>query len=176
MIYLLIIIFLINAVLTYITVNLLLKVEKLEDLLDEKDIYISNINNIVDESTKRIKAIDDKGLFSSDDEVGFFFQNIKLIQEYLDKWRNLNTVENTVSTVVEEPVINYTFSSTKDLSDFVSDITLQSDQNKLLFLLKELNVENMYTDWDKLPTTTKLQIFNNWIDLKSSALNLEEKK
>jgi len=175
MIYLIITVLTINVILLYIVVNLLLKVEKLEDIIEEKDLYISNMSSIIDESSKRIKSIDERELFSSDDEVGFFFKNIKIIQEYLDKWRGLN--DSTVSpSVKEQEQVTYTFTSIQDLLNFVADVETSYNSDKLLFILRELKVENMYTDWSKLPVTSKTQILNNWINLKTSSLNLETSK
>ena len=38
---------------------------------------ILNINNTVESIKLQLKTIDDKGTFESDDEVGFFFQEVK---------------------------------------------------------------------------------------------------
>ena len=43
-----------------------------------------------------MKIIDDKGTFESDDEVGFFFQEIKATQDILDSvFETDNSEENT---------------------------------------------------------------------------------
>jgi hypothetical protein len=41
-------------------------------------------------SDKKIHEIDVKGSFESDDEVGFFFTNIKMIQDVLNQFRVKN--------------------------------------------------------------------------------------
>ena len=38
---------------------------------------ILNINNTIESIKHQLKLIDDKGTFESDDEVGFFFKEIK---------------------------------------------------------------------------------------------------
>tara|TARA_R100000008_G_scaffold29268_1_gene16125 strand:+ start:105 stop:395 length:291 start_codon:yes stop_codon:yes gene_type:complete len=45
---------------------------------------ILNINNTIESIKLQLKVIDDKGTFESDDEVGFFFQEVKQLGEDLD--------------------------------------------------------------------------------------------
>ena len=45
---------------------------------------ILNISNTVESIKLQLKVIDDKGTFESDDEVGFFFQEIQKIQKLLN--------------------------------------------------------------------------------------------
>jgi len=45
---------------------------------------ILNINNTIESIKLQLKVIDDKGTFESDDEVGFFFQEIKQLGEDLE--------------------------------------------------------------------------------------------
>jgi cell division protein FtsL len=73
----------------FFTWNLLRKVEKLEDIGEYQQNYIDNLSTIIGESSKRLREIDEKGTFQSDDEVGFFFNNIKEIQRVLDEF-NIN--------------------------------------------------------------------------------------
>ena len=54
----------------FIIRNLLIKNEKLED-------FISKQSDAVNECNKRIKDIDTRGTFSSDDEIGWFFKEVK---------------------------------------------------------------------------------------------------
>ena len=44
---------------------------------------ILNFNNTVDLIKHQLKLIDDRGTFESDDEVGFFFEEIKQLGENL---------------------------------------------------------------------------------------------
>jgi hypothetical protein len=64
--------------------NLLLKVEKYEDVTVDQVKYLQNISNIIADANEKLKAVDSKGIFEADDEVGFFFQALKSIQEELD--------------------------------------------------------------------------------------------
>lgn len=73
-------------VLVYIFWNLLRKVEKLESIIEIQEKYITDFYNLVKQSELKIKEIDSKQLFQSDDEVGFFFTNIKNIQEALSDY------------------------------------------------------------------------------------------
>mgnify|MGYP000922238958 CR=1 FL=1 len=73
----------------FFTWNLIRKVEKLEDIGEYQQNYIDNLSTIIGESSKRLREIDEKGTFQSDDEIGFFFNNVKEIQRVLDEF-NLN--------------------------------------------------------------------------------------
>lgn len=70
----------------YVIWNLLRKNEKLEDMNIAQDTYIQQISTIMSESNKKIKEIDSKQIFQSDDEIGWFFQGIKEIQEYINDY------------------------------------------------------------------------------------------
>lgn len=56
---------------------MLRKNEKLEDMNIAQDNYIQQISTIMSESNKKIKEIDSKQIFQSDDEIGWFFQGLK---------------------------------------------------------------------------------------------------
>ena len=71
----------------YATWNTLRKLEKYEDIIQDQQKYVENISSIIEDSTKRLQEIDEKGIFRSDDEVGFFFENLKAIQDVLDAYR-----------------------------------------------------------------------------------------
>ncbi len=60
--------------------NLIKKNETLED-------FIASQSNINEQSRKRLDEIDDKGFFRSDDEIGWFFSQVKEIQENLNNFR-----------------------------------------------------------------------------------------
>jgi hypothetical protein len=66
--------------------NLMRKVEKYEDVAQYQQNYIENISTVIGESSKRLREIDEKGTFESDDEVGFFFNTIKEMQRILDEF------------------------------------------------------------------------------------------
>jgi HAMP domain-containing protein len=71
----------------YTTFNLLRKSEKLEDIVTEYDNYTLNLTTSLQESEDRLKEIDDKGIFEGDDEIGWFFNEIKQIQINLSKFK-----------------------------------------------------------------------------------------
>ena len=78
------------VVLGYTTFNLLRKNERQEDILASYLTYLNKISDIIEMSDKKINEIDVKGSFQSDDEIGFFFTNIKMIQDVLNQFRIKN--------------------------------------------------------------------------------------
>lgn len=74
-------------VLGFTTWNTLKKVEKYEDTVKDQQTYIESISSIIEDSSNRLREIDEKGIFRSDDEVGFFFENLKIIQDALDRYK-----------------------------------------------------------------------------------------
>ena len=64
--------------------------------INEYENIILNINNTIETIKIQLKTIDDKGTFESDDEVGFFFTEIKQLSEDL---------ENLFETEVEDAPI-----------------------------------------------------------------------
>ena len=43
-----------------------------------------NISSIINYSSERLKQIDAKGTFESDDEIGYFFEEVKKLQEMMN--------------------------------------------------------------------------------------------
>jgi peptidoglycan hydrolase CwlO-like protein len=76
------------VILGYTTINLLVKNEKAEDIIVSQQKYISSISEIIKNSEKRIKEIDEKEIFKSDDEIGWFFNELKKIQNILSQYKN----------------------------------------------------------------------------------------
>lgn len=74
------------VVLGYTTFNLLRKNEKQEDILVSYMGYLSKIDVAINESDKKLKEIDKKESFKSDDEIGWFFIEIKKIQMILNEF------------------------------------------------------------------------------------------
>jgi len=72
-------------ILLYIVWNLLRKVEKLEDGIDESDKLIETVAESVNDALTRMRQVDRVGSFEADDESGFVF---KEIQAALDKLNN----------------------------------------------------------------------------------------
>lgn len=86
MIWLTIILALMVVVLSYTTFNLLKKNEKQEDILTGYMAYLNKISSTIELADKKLKEVDAKGSFKSDDEVGFFFQQIESIQTVLNSF------------------------------------------------------------------------------------------
>ena len=59
---------------------------------------ILNISNTVESIKLQLKIIDDKGAFESDDEVGFFFKEIKQLGKDLDNLFETEVEENEKET------------------------------------------------------------------------------
>ena len=72
------------VVLGFTTFNLLRKNEKQEDILSGYMTYLNKISDTIEATDKRLKEVDYKGSFKSDDEVGFVFEQIKSIQTILN--------------------------------------------------------------------------------------------
>ena len=66
--------------------NLLIKVEKYEDITVDQTKYLQNISNLIVDSQKHLKSLDERGVFQSDDEVGYFFEQMKNVQKELDRY------------------------------------------------------------------------------------------
>ena len=63
----------------FIIRNLILRNEKLED-------FITKQSEAIEACDKRLKQIDDKGVFYVDDQIGFFFKEVQKIQEALNEF------------------------------------------------------------------------------------------
>jgi hypothetical protein len=78
------------VVLGYTTFNLLKKNEKQEDILMGYMSYLNKVSDIIEMSDKKLKEVDARESFKSDDEVGFFFESIKQIQSILNQFNIKN--------------------------------------------------------------------------------------
>ena len=76
-----------SVILGFTTFNLLRKNEKQEDILAGYLNYLDRLSRTIDASDKKLKEIDQKGTFKSDDEVGYFFKSIQDIQDILNDFR-----------------------------------------------------------------------------------------
>ena len=74
------------AVISYVIFNLFRKNEKFEEMIEMQNQYIETISNLMRESDKKVKEIDSKQIFQSDDEIGWFFTGIKEIQELINEY------------------------------------------------------------------------------------------
>lgn len=73
------------AILAYLLIR---KVRNLEKVVIEQQQYLDTISIVIDQADERIKELDANGMFQSDDEIGFFFENIKEIQTVLNDFSN----------------------------------------------------------------------------------------
>ena len=71
----------------YTTFNLLRKFEKQEDILAGYLDYLDKLSRVIEVADEKMKDIDSRGTFKSDDEVGFFFQQIKGLQDILNEFK-----------------------------------------------------------------------------------------
>ena len=76
-----------SVILGFTTFNLLRKNEKQEDILAGYLNYLDRLSRTIDASDKKLKEIDQKCTFKSDDEVGYFFKSIQDIQEILNDFK-----------------------------------------------------------------------------------------
>ena len=78
--------FLIITVLGIAIRNLLIKNEKYEDIVRDQTQYLQNISNAIYEGQKHLQNLDERGVFQSDDEVGYFFEQLKYVQDELNRY------------------------------------------------------------------------------------------
>ena len=71
----------------YANINILKKYEKLEDKTTKYENYMLNLSNTIEFSDKKLKEIDSRELFKSDDEIAWFFSQIKYLQEQLNNFK-----------------------------------------------------------------------------------------
>lgn len=90
MIIIIVVLSLMVVILGFTTFNLLRKNEIYEDLAEGYQKYLSQFSQIIDFSDEKLRALDAKGSFKSDDEVGFFFEEIQKLQSLLN---DFNVIE-----------------------------------------------------------------------------------
>ena len=71
----------------FTTFNLMRKQEKAEDILVSYMEYLDRLSKTIEISDKKLKELDHSGSFKSDDEVGFFFDAVKQIQDILNEFK-----------------------------------------------------------------------------------------
>ena len=65
---------------------------------------IIEMQNIIEFATTKMKQVDAKGHYESDDETGFFFQQLKELQELLNGiFENEESEENSSAEEKEKP-------------------------------------------------------------------------
>ena len=75
------------VILGYPTFNLLKKNENAEDIIVSYIDFYNKMSNEIEKSEKRLKEIDQKGIFKSDDEIGWFFNEIAKLQNNISKFK-----------------------------------------------------------------------------------------
>ena len=71
----------------YTTFNLLRKNEKAEESIQSQPVFINKVEEQAIFTEKRLEQIDKKGTFKSDDEIGWFFNEIKVLQKGLSQFK-----------------------------------------------------------------------------------------
>ena len=88
--------FLISVVSSTLLYFSLRRINQYEDLIME-------FQNIIEFATQKMKQVDARGHYESDDETGFFFQQLKELQELLDGiFENEETEENSGAKETEK--------------------------------------------------------------------------
>ena len=78
------------AVIGFVCRNLLKKIEKYEAWIKENEAIVIEVKDKVEKTYSSIKEIDTRGMFASDDDVGFIFTDIvHLIKKLNDYTKNL---------------------------------------------------------------------------------------
>ena len=72
--------------------------------INRYELLIEEIYNIIDFMNKRLKILDNSGHFEADDEVGFFFSELKRLYDILN-----NIFENSEEEENGDSKINRTF-------------------------------------------------------------------
>ena len=75
------------VILGFTTLNLLRKNEKQEDILTGYITYLDQLSRIIEISDEKLKKIDERQIFKSDDEIGFMYEQIKDLQKILSNFR-----------------------------------------------------------------------------------------
>ena len=70
--------------------------------ISQYELIILNINNTIETINRQLKLIDDKGHFEADDEVGFFFDEIKQLGEQLEELFETEEVDDDTQEKKEE--------------------------------------------------------------------------
>jgi len=60
---------------------------KLEKVVEQQQAYIDAVSIAISNSNERLQEIDQAGVFQADDEVGWFFKNLREVQELLNSFK-----------------------------------------------------------------------------------------
>ena len=79
----------------YVIYNLLKRIEKCEDIIEEQDNILTGLREVVRYSSEKLKEHDTRGHYSSDDDLGNYFKTLlevdKVITEYIGLISNEET-------------------------------------------------------------------------------------
>lgn len=75
------------VILLFTTFNLLRKNEKAEDIIVSQREFIEKFQESIEFTQKKLDGIDQKGTFKSDDEIGWFFNEIKKLQNAISQFK-----------------------------------------------------------------------------------------
>ena len=70
----------------FIIRNLIKKTEQLDSILNNYEEFISKQSEAIEVCSQRLNKVDDKGIFRSDDEIGWIFKEFLKIQEALNEF------------------------------------------------------------------------------------------
>tara|TARA_R110000822_G_scaffold218296_1_gene352745 strand:+ start:238 stop:510 length:273 start_codon:yes stop_codon:yes gene_type:complete len=68
----------------YVIYNLLRKYEQSEEYIENLESWVTMFSKNITDINREIKKIDSKGSFESDDEVGYFYKELKRIINQLN--------------------------------------------------------------------------------------------
>ena len=68
----------------FVTHNLLRKYEQGEEYIENLESWVNQFSKTITDMNQEIKKIDSKGSFESDDEVGYFYKELKRIINQLN--------------------------------------------------------------------------------------------
>lgn len=70
--------------------------------INQYENIILNINDTIESINRQLKLIDDKGSFEADDEVGFFFDELKQLGKQLEELFETEEVDDDTQEKKEE--------------------------------------------------------------------------
>ena len=70
--------------------------------INQYESFIIELQNIIEFATTKMKQVDARGHYESDDETGFFFQQLKELQELLNGIFQSEQIEEDSSAEKEE--------------------------------------------------------------------------
>ena len=68
----------------FVIYNLLRKYEQGEEYIENLESWVNQFSRIITDMNQQLKNIDNKGSFEADDEVGYFYKELKRIIEQLN--------------------------------------------------------------------------------------------